>query len=77
MTREEARQHDGYKEAYAKIESYRKGFEFTINFSVIPKAKANGLRLILKDAVNNGLLESIAFGLDINGNIKEETFKRI
>ena len=77
MTKEELRKRSGYIEAVEKIRNYSKGFTFTLDFSRIPKAKANALRIVLKDCENMGLIESISFGLDIQGNLVEEEYKRI
>jgi hypothetical protein len=68
-----------------KINTYPKGFEFTIKYSTIPtKAKENGLRWILESARKLGLIECIATGLsiaDITGESgrqnNEETFRKL
>lgn len=44
MTREELRNHEEYAICMNKIRSYKKGFEFTLNYSQIPTAKANALK---------------------------------
>ena len=77
MTKEELRNHEEYRLCMNKIKAYKPGFEFTINFSSIPKAKANALKIILKDAIDVGLLKSIALGLSITGEFVDETFRRI
>lgn len=77
MTKAEFRQSKDYTEAVEKIRNYSKGFRFTLNFSRIPKAKANALRIVLEDCENMGLIESISFGLDIQGNFVEEEYKRL
>ena len=80
MTRMELRQHPGYIEAMEKIANYRPGFEFTIHWNPIPRAKANGLRLVLQDAREQGLIESISddWGWDYNGefNMSASTYRR-
>lgn len=60
MTSTEMRNHPGYIEAMEKIADYRPGFQFTIRWNPIPRAKANGLRFILQDARDKGLIESIS-----------------
>ncbi len=69
MTQEELRNHTGYIEAMEKIKNYRPGFEFTIRWNPIPRAKANALRFVLQDARDKGLIESISddWGWDYNG----------
>lgn len=77
MTTEELRNHEEYRLCMNKIKAYKPGFKFTVNFSVIPKAKANALRIILNDAINASLLESVAIGVAINGEFVDETYRRI
>ena len=77
MTKQELRETKDYKEAIEKIKGYRKGFEFTLNYGSIPKAKENTLRIITKDCIDAGIIESISIGLDIEGNFVEETYRRL
>lgn len=76
MTISELRQHEEYKKSTEKIKNYSKGFKFTMNYSQIPIAKANALKIIMKDCEENGLIESVSMGLDLMGNLMEETFIR-
>ena len=76
MTINELRQHDEYQKAMEKIKNYSKGFKFTLNYSQIPTAKANALKIIMRDCEENGLIESVSMGLDLMGNLMEETFIR-
>lgn len=77
MTKQELRETNNYKEAVEKIKAYRKGFEFTLNYASIPKAKGNALRIITKDCIDAGIIESISIGLDIEGNFVDETYRRL
>ena len=77
MTVQEMRETKDYKEAIEKIKSYSIGFEFTLNYAAIPKAKGNALRIITKDMIEAGILESIAIGVDLQGNFCDETYRRI
>lgn len=77
MTKQELRETKDYKEAVEKITAYRKGFEFTLNYTSIPKAKGNALRIITKDCIDAGILESIAIGVDLQGNFCDETYRRL
>ena len=76
MTINELRQDKNYTDAIEKIRNYSKGFRFTIDFSKIPKAKANALKIVLRDAEKMGLLESVSIGLNLNGDITDETYIR-
>lgn len=46
MTHTELRQTEGYREAVQKITNYKKGFEFTLNYNEIPKAKGKVFQLV-------------------------------
>lgn len=77
MTITQFRNSKEYKEAIEKIKSYSMGFTFTLKYEEIPAGKCNALRIITRDCINMGILESISIGLDIKGNITDETYKRI
>ena len=77
MKVQELRQTKDYKEAIKKIKGYKKGFEFTLNYGTIPKAKGNALKIITKDCIENGILEIISIGLDLQGNFVDETYRRL
>ena len=77
MTAQELRNHPEYALCFKKIKAYPKGFEFTLNYSQIPKAKANALKVIMADAVEQGYLESSAIGLSLKGEFVSETFRKL
>lgn len=77
MTIEEVRNHEEYAQAMEKIKRYPKGFEFTLKYSQIPRPQANALKIIMKDCIESGLVESIALGVSIEGKFVDETFRRI
>lgn len=77
MTKAECRQSKDYADAVEKIRNYSKGFEFTLHYADIPKAKANALKLIADDCIKMKILESIEIGLDIEGNFVQETYRRL
>lgn len=77
MTVQELRSHEEYKLAFQKINSYKPGFEFTLNFARIPKPQGNALKIIMRDAIEQGLLESVQIGLALDGTITDETFRKI
>lgn len=77
MTIQEVRNHEEYAICFRKIKSYRKGFEFTLNYAHIPTPKANALKIVMRDAIDQGLIESIAIGLSLEGKQTDETFRRI
>lgn len=77
MTVAEVRNHEEYAQAMEKIKRYPSGFEFTLNYARIPTPQANALKIVMKDAIQNGLLESVALGLSVEGKFVDETFRRI
>lgn len=77
MTIQEFRQSKDYVEAMSKIKSYSKDFTFTLDYSEIPKGKANALRIIMQDCIKDGIVESVSFGLALNGEQTSETFKKL
>lgn len=77
MTIQELRNHEEYALAFKKIRAYKKGFEFTLNYAQIPTPQANALKIIMRDAIEQGLLESIAIGLSLEGKQTDETFRKL
>lgn len=77
MTITELRNHEEYQKCLDKVKSYKEGFKFTLNWTQIPKAKANALRQIMTDFIEMGLLESMKFDLNLKGEITSETYRKI
>lgn len=77
MTREQLRKTTDYTEAMNKIRKYSKGFQFTLYYSEIPKVKANALKILMNDCIKCGLVESISIGVTIQGDIADETFRKL
>lgn len=81
MTKETRRELDKCVE---KIRKFPKGTEFTINYSAMPKAKYNAMSIVLDEAKQLGLIDSVEIGLsfesmrgETNCYANEETFRRI
>lgn len=77
MTREQLRKTTDYAEAMDKVRKYSKDFQFTLYYSEIPKAKANALKILMNDCIKCGLIESISIGVSLQGDIANETFRRL
>lgn len=77
MTKSEFIQSKEYAEMMNKIRNYTKGFEFMLKYGDIPKAKGNALRIVTEDSIKEGILESIAIGLTLQGEPVEETYRRL
>lgn len=77
MTIKELREGKEYEICFKKIRSYRKGFVFTLNYSQIPRGKANALKIVMQDAIDAGLIESIALGYSLEGKEVSETYRKI
>ena len=76
MTVSEFRKSAEYAKCKKRIENYSKGFRFTLSINKIPAAKMRALRVLTDDCIKEGILESVSFGLDIHGNLVDETFER-
>lgn len=77
MTTAELRAHPEYKAAMEKIRAYRPGFTFRMDWTQIPTAKGNALKIILHDAIENGYLESVSMEYDLDMNLTAESYKRV
>lgn len=77
MNKAELRKHPEYKKAMDKIESYPKDFTFEMNYKIMTKAQQNAMDVILQDAKKVGLIESISFNLNFDGDITAEVFKKL
>ena len=77
MTRDELRREPGYIEAHKKIESYKKGFKFTVNYSEMPAPKRRAMEYLLEDCEKEGLIESVAIGVSLELERTDETFVRL
>ena len=61
MTMEQFKNHPEFLKAIAKIRGYREGFTFRIEWGDIPTAaQREGLRIVLREAVQEGLLECVS-----------------
>lgn len=77
MTKSELRQSKEYADCINKIKGYPQGFIFTLNYTQMRTGQRNAMRIILHDAINEKLIESISFGVALSGEITDETFKRL
>lgn len=76
MTTAELRAHPEYKKAMDRIIAYRSGFTFRMDWTQIPTVKGNALKIILRDAIDEGYLESISMEYDLDFNLTAESYKR-
>ena len=77
MTIQELRQSKDYADAINKIKKYPKDFTFKLNYSQIPKEEVIALWIIMRDCIENGIVESISIGVALSGEQTDETFKRL
>ena len=54
MTVEQLRKSEEYFKAIGKIRKYPKGFQFTLFYSGIPRARANALEILMHDCIKMG-----------------------
>ena len=76
MTTTELREHPEYKTCMDKIKAYRPGFTFRMDWTQIPTAKGNALKVVLRDAIDEGYLESVSMEYDLDMNLTAESYKR-
>ena len=77
MTIQELRNHKEYAICFKKIKAYPQGFEFTLNWDQIPRAKANALKIIMSDAIEQGYLEPTATTLALDGTATADTYRKL
>lgn len=77
MTRKECKEHPDYLAAKQKVIDYPHGFEFTLNYASIPKAKLNALNILMDECCKEKLIESIKIGLTLTGEVVDETYRRL
>ena len=77
MNTQQLRESTEYTEACRKINSYRKGFRFTIPYYKMTTGQKNAMRIIISDCEKQGLIRSVAMGISLGLDITEETFERI
>ena len=76
MTETELRKRPEYLASMERIKQYRPGFELHMDWTKIPEAKRNALKIVLNDAVDAGLLKSVALYYDVDLNNTGETYHR-
>lgn len=76
MTKKELREHPEYQKCMGIIKAYRPGFKFTMDWTSIPKAKGNALKIVLQDAEKAGYVELVAFGISLEGECADMTYRR-
>lgn len=77
MTITELRQGKEYRVCMDKIRNYKTGFEFTIPFYKMSVGQANAMHVILRDAYEMGLIESVSYTFTLEGEGTEETWRRL
>lgn len=77
MTVTELRNHKEYALCMTKIKKYPTGFEFTLRWTQIPRAQANALKIVIRDAIEQGLLEPISTELSLELETTAESFRKL
>jgi hypothetical protein len=77
MNKVEFKESKEYKELLDKIKGYPKGFKFTLPYYKMSQGQKNAINVVTKDCVNCKIICSTSLGLDLKGNITEETFIRL
>lgn len=61
----------------SKITKYKKGFTFSIPYYKMTEGQKNGMHVVMREAVQRGLVESVSVSYDINLEITEEEYTRL
>lgn len=77
MNKNEFKESKEYKDAVKKIKGYSKGFNFTIPYYKMTQEQKNAMHIITSDCVKEKIIDSMSFGLNLAGEITEETFIRL
>lgn len=77
MTINELRQHPEYALCMKTLQSYPKGFQFTVLYYKMTQGQKNAMTIILRDAVQKGLIRSIAVGVNLDLEETKEAFERV
>lgn len=77
MKRKEFKESKEYEDAVKKINGYSKGFNFTIPYYKMTQGQKNAMHIITSDCVKGKIIDSVSFGLNLAGEITEETFVRL
>lgn len=77
MNAQQFRESREYADAHRKINSYRKGFKFTIPYYKMTEGQRNAMQILLNDCTKQGLIESISTGISLDLDVTEETFVRL
>jgi len=77
MNKIEFKKSKEYKDAVEKIKGYSKGFKFTLPYYKMTQGQKNAMNIVTRDCMSDKIIESISLGLDLNGDITEETFVRL
>lgn len=77
MTTTELRQSEEYRICMDKIRRYKTGFEFTVPVYRMSAGQANAMHRILRDAYEEGLIESVSFDLNLECECTEEKWRRL
>ncbi len=77
MTVAGLRKHEEYAKCMERIEGYSRGYEFTLSRSRIPLPQWNGLKIVMRDAREKGLVEVMRTDLTLDGEETCVTYRRL
>lgn len=77
MNRREFKKSKEYQDSIEKIKGYSRGFKFTLPYYKMTQGQKNAMYIITDDCIKEKIIDSISFGLDLTGNVTEETFIRL
>ncbi len=77
MNSTEFKESNEYKNAVKKICSYSKGFVFTIPYHKMTQGQKKAMDIITSECINRKIIDSHSIGLNVTGQIVEESFIRL
>lgn len=77
MTKPEFRNSTVYKKYMERIKGYSKGYNFTIPYYKMTRPQINAINVILNDAVKAKIIDSMSFGINLEGEMTEATYIRL
>ncbi len=77
MTKTEFRNSAIYKKYMERIKGYSKGYNFTIPYYKMTRPQINAINVILNDAAKAKIIDSMSFGINLEGEMTEATYIRL
>ncbi|MFR2774834.1 MAG: hypothetical protein ACLTBR_03275 [Anaerostipes sp.] len=77
MTKVEFLKSKEYRDRMNEIKNYSEGFEFVILLYNMTKKQRCKMRIVIQDAIREGLIEPTQIRVSLSGNITEVKYRRL